>query len=290
MIFLIAVIGLVAVSAWYLSNQITAETGVRRAFAAANRGDLDAVTGEGARALDGPDPTRDHHFLFAQAFALCADRLQERLSSSKLTLAESSVVAEQRREAIRLAIDHATASLARTLTPDSTHLLLAYLSLTAGDNANLRYHAAEAIRLDPNYANGHWLAAEGYLNEGDRESALREARLALRLNPSSREARSALKRARGQEKVDGRSPAESIEVANSLARLGKREKARRTLLRAIEKAGSPCPECRRHLALLYEADGLAQSAAAEWEKFALETPDPKAAQEARVRASSLRDN
>jgi O-antigen ligase/Tfp pilus assembly protein PilF len=286
---LMAVIALGAVSAWYLSNQLSAETAVRRSFAAANRGDLDRVTTEAARALNGPDPTGDYHFLFAQAFALCADRLQERVSNSKLEAAEISMADAQRQEATRLAIERATRTLGRTLTPDSTHLLLAYLSLTAGDNANLKYHAAEAIRLDPGYANGHWLAAEGYLTEGNREAALREARSALRINPSSPEARSALRRARGQAKVDKRSPEQSIEVANSLFQVGKTQKARRTLLRAIERAGSPCPECRRLLALLYEADGMSQAAAAEWEKFAQETPDLKAAQEAKVRVSSLRE-
>jgi Tfp pilus assembly protein PilF len=197
------------------------------------------------------------------------------------------MLANQRREAIGLAVDRATRSLRHTLTPDSTHLMLAYLALLGGDTPNLKLHAAEAIRLDPRYANGHWLVAEAYLNEGNNEAALREARLALQINPFSREARSTLKRARGQKKVERGSPQESIEIANSLARIGKTQKARRTLLRAIAKADGPCPECHRALALLYERDGQSKAAAVEWDKFANETPDAQSAQEARLRAASL---
>ena len=126
-----------------------------------------------------------------------------------------------------------TNPLARSLTPDSNHLLLAYLGLMSGDEGRLRAHAAEAVKWDPYFSNARWLMAEAYLAGGDRERAAAEAAAAIDLNPSSREARSVLKRVR----VDKGDRKQRIEQLMARAKLleneGRMKKAQRVMLRAM---------------------------------------------------------
>ncbi|HEX5733690.1 MAG TPA: O-antigen ligase family protein [Blastocatellia bacterium] len=230
----IAVAGcaLVAVVAWQSASLVRRDAEIRKALDLANLGDFNGVTNHGARAADGLDPAGDFSFLFARALTLCADRMKAN---------------GERTKAIDLAMAHANDSLAHTLTPESNHLLIAYLAMLRGDPERLRAGASEALRIDPNYFNSHWLMAEAHLLEGDRKMAVTEARVALDINPNSREAKSVLKRVRGEREGRKRTVEEMIDQARALVREGKPKKARRTVLRAIRASQDRCPECRRLL-------------------------------------------
>ncbi|HET9531443.1 MAG TPA: O-antigen ligase family protein [Blastocatellia bacterium] len=211
-------------SAWYAVSLVRADSAINRAFEAAANGNLEQVVFHGRRATGGPDPSGDYDFFLARALTLCAERLK--------------MSGGARDDAIRLAITHAEASVARSLTPDSNHLLLAYLGLMSGDEGRLRAHASEAIKWDPNFSNARWLMAEAYFAGGDRDRAASEAAAAVDLNPSSREARSVLKRVRA-DRGDRKQRVEQLMArAKLLENEGRTKKAQRVMLRAmrIQKA------------------------------------------------------
>jgi O-antigen ligase len=229
---IVAGCALFALAGWQSASLVQRDAQIRKALDRANSGDFNGVSNHGARAVSGPDPAGDFGFLFARALTLCADRMK---------------ASDERAKAIDMAMSHADGSLAHTLTPESNHLLIAYLALLKGDAVRLRTGAAEALRIDPNYFNSHWLMAEAYLLEGDRKMAVNEARAALDINPNSREAKSVLKRARGDLVGRKRTVEDMIDQARALDREGKPKKARRVLLRAIGSSQDHCPECRRLL-------------------------------------------
>ena len=184
-------------------------------------------------------------------------------------------------------MSHAEQSVQHTLTADAGYVLLAYLALQLDDADKLFNYASEALRLDPNFSNSHWLMAEAYLRREDREAAAREARLAISLNPYSKEARSALKRARGIPDSSEK-PVQLISYARVLASEGKLDKARRFLVRAIRKAHGPCPDCHNALAVVHEAAGAYTEAISEWEAFTREAPDRALAEQTASRIDKLR--
>jgi O-antigen ligase/tetratricopeptide (TPR) repeat protein len=279
---IVALGGLLIVAAvWYSARLIKADAAMARAFSAASRADSDRVVAEGSFAARGFDPTGDYHFLFARALALCADRMQ----TGDLPQADFDRLKQARARVIELGITNAEKSFANTLTPDSSHLLVAYLALQAGDWPLLKTNASEAISRDPYYPAAHRLMAEAYLAEGDREQAAREAQAVLDIIPSSRQARVLLKLVR-----DGspKSQEKQIKRGLHLAEAGRVAEASAPLERAIRQAGGPCPECHRALATVSEAAGLYSKAAAEWQLFIEQTPDRSAAEQARAKLAALR--
>ena len=274
---------LFVVAAWYSIGLIRADAIINYAFVSANRGEADQVMKYGLRATDGPDPAGDYDFLFARALSQCADRMQ----TDNKSQAELDKLEEKRAKIIDLGIIHGERSVAHTLTPDASHLLLAYLALNADDSARLRANASEALKWDPLFPSAHSLMAEAYLAEGDREQAVGEAELALDINPSARGARSLLKRLRTGFKKTSPQIAERIERGRRLASAGKTNKARKVLKHAILRAKGPCPECHSALASLYESSKLYKEAVAEWQIFIKQTPDLKAAEQARRQIDML---
>jgi tetratricopeptide (TPR) repeat protein len=144
--------------------------------------------------------------------------------------------------------------------------------LQLGDADKVFAYASEAVRLDPNFSNSHWLMAEALLAKGERKEAAGEARVAMDLSPHSREARSAFKRAGGMplsaERVE-----ELIRHGRALANQGMTDAARRLILRAMHRSDGPCADCHSALASLYETENRYEEAIAEWEAFAREAPE-----------------
>jgi Tfp pilus assembly protein PilF len=174
------------------------------------------------------------------------------------------------------------------MTPDSAHLLLAYIALLEGEGQALEAHAAEAVKWDPNYPSGHWLMAEARLAQGERKQAAQEARLALLIDPSSAAARSALKRARGEPAGRERTVQETLEWGRLLASENKMKKARRVLRAAVRRSAGSCPECHSALASVYEATGLNDDAIREWQIVMREAGDSMAVEEAKRRIEILK--
>ena len=270
-------------AAWYSIGLLRADAIIKDAFVSANRGEADQVMEYGLRATGGPDPAGDYDYLFARALSQCVDRMQ----TDNKSQAELDRLKEKRAEMIDLGIIHGERSAAHTLTPDASHLLVAYLALNAEDSTRLRASASEALKWDPLFPSAHSLMAEAYLAEGDREQAVREAQLALDINPSARGARGLLKRLRIGFKKTSPEMAERIERGRRLASAGKTNKARKVLKRAILRSKGPCPECHRALASLYESGKLYKEAIAEWQLFIKQTSDREAAEQARRQVDML---
>ena len=186
----VIVVGLVLVTAavWYAAALTKADFELNKSLASASAGDYEGTVKRGERAAQSLEMTGAYNFQYARALILYAD-LTASAEAGKMTAARMS--------AINIAITQIRKSLAHTLTPDSSCLLLAYLALISGNAPDLRAWATEALKWDPYYPGAHWLMAEAYLAEGNREEAEREASVALDINPNSQEARSALRRARG---------------------------------------------------------------------------------------------
>lgn len=285
----IAVSGVVLlVSASYSFLAMNADKQLNKAFVAANQGNLDQVMSHANSATGCFDPTGDRAFVAARALTLCAEKIQAVRESSRESMNDN--LARSKAAAIEAAMTHAGRSLAHTLTPDSNYLLLAYLASLSGDVPRLHSYAAEALKWDPRFANSRWLMAEAYLAEGNREQAAREAELALGINPSLRQARIILARARGESEPGHAAIEESIERARGFISAGKPAKAERVLRRAIARSRAPCPECHRLLASIYEAANLYENAIAEWQSFITQAPDRASAQGAASRIDALRQN
>ncbi len=267
------------IAVWYSFAIVRADIEINKAIASARAGSFGGVVEHGDRAISYPDPAGDYHFLLARSFALCADSVASDVAGK--------TVQPERNKAISLAMFHAEQSLAHTLTPDSSYLLMAYLALRLGDGEKLFAFASDAVKRDPNFSDSHWLMAEAYLARDERDAATSEARLALDLDSNSREGRSALKRARRVPESSDK-PAELISYARTLAGEGNTDKARRVLLRAIRKSRGHCPECHSALASLYEGAGLFPDAISEWEAYAREAPEQALAEKTALRIERLR--
>jgi tetratricopeptide (TPR) repeat protein len=265
---------------------IDADKHLNKAFVAANQGNLDQVLTHVNGATRRFDQTGDRAFVAARALTLCAEKLQSLRESSRGI--NDDTLTRARATAIDAAMKHAGDSLAHTLTPDSNYLLLAYLASLSGDVPRLHSFAAEALKWDPRFANSRWLMAEAYLAEGNREQAAREAELALDINPSLRQARIVLARARGKPGPGRATVEESIERARGFISAGKPARAEKVLRRAIARSRTPCPECHRLLASIYEAANLYEDAITEWRSFMTEAPDKASAKDAASRIDALK--
>jgi O-antigen ligase len=283
----IAVSGVVLlVSASYSLLAMNADKQLNKAFVAANQGSLDQVVSCVNSATQFFDPAGDRDFAAARALTLCAERIKALQNSGQPRVIDEALT-QAKATAIDLAMIHANKSLARTFEPDSNRLLLAYLAFLGGDKAKLRENASEAVRLDPYFPNARWLMAEAYLAQGDREQAAREAKIALDINPSLRQANSVLVRAGGAT-VAPASVEKSLGRGRLLLSEGKIEKAERVLLRAIRKSDGRCAECHRLLATVYEQANLFVDAMVEWQAFLREAPDRATAEQTSRRIEMLR--
>jgi len=284
---LVGVIVLAAAS-WYALALLSADAEMQRSYAAASAGDFEGALAASQRAANGFDPTSAYQFERARSLALFADYAQARLNVANISKTEAEQLTRARARAISEAMAAAQASLAHTLTPDSSYMLLAYLALLAGDQPKLRDYASEALRLDPYFANAHWLMAEAWLMEGNAPEAQREAEAALEINPNSREARQAFKRARGDDIAAKQTVDSLLRLTRDYASQGKTHKARRRLRRALQLSGGNCLECHRQLALIYEAEEQPEKALAEWQAVVAQATDHAMLQEAQAHLAALK--
>lgn len=270
---------------WYALVLVRADVEMRRSFAAALGGDFDGALAAGRAAANSAEATGAYQFELARSLALFADVAQARLNVTNISQAEAARLTAAREAAIREATAAARASLSHTLTPDASHLLLAYLAWLSKDAAGLREEAGEAIRRDPYFANGHWLMGEALLMAGDAAQAMREAETALTINPYSGEARDLFKRARGdeQETIEG-----LLAQAQRFVNRGRLRKARRRLLHALRESAGNCADCHRALALVYEADQQPQQAIVEWQAVAAQTADAAVIRQAQSHIEALK--
>jgi len=276
---------LVLVAGWYAVAVAQADTAINKAMVSADAGDLNQLIMDGERAADSLEITGEYNFLFARALVLCADRLDVR---SNARGADVGGLISARDQAIELAEARAQKSLAHTQTPDLNYLLLAYLAFVKNDVMKLRAYADEASRWDPNNSRTRWMLAEAYLASGDRNRAAQEAEFALDLDPTSRDAKSVLTRARGETdsleaKIEG-----LIARAHKRAEAGKFDEARGVLDRALKMSNGQCPKCHRELALVYESNNQYQNAITEWQTFMTEAPDQASAEQITSRIEALR--
>ena len=290
-------------SLWYSTGLIRSERAYRELMDSTSPVDFDKLAELGERITKSPLPTGAYDFAFARAVDFAIKRSASR-SKSTAAGVQSDV---DRAKASRLGIEHVQKSLAHTLTPELNYSILASLSLAAGDVDKLRDAATEAVKWDPQNYQTRSLMAEAYLVRGDLERAAREAEIALDLYHVSPEAASVLARAKGQNPADEsvmtemmarlrvsnrevkRSVGELIDAARKLAQSNKLRKAELKLLTASFRAGGPCPECHRELAIVYERMGRNPDAIDQWEKFIEEAPERAAAEQVRVRVDAIRE-
>jgi O-antigen ligase/tetratricopeptide (TPR) repeat protein len=284
----IAGLAVFVAASWYALALLRADAELRRSYAAASAGDFEGALASGRRAANGVDPTGAYQFEMARSLTLFADYAQARLNVMNISKAEADRLMAARAIAINEAMAAAQRSLAHTLTPDSSYMLLAYLAGLAGDQAKLRNYASEALRLDPYFANAHWLMAEAWLMEGDTPEARREAETALEINPYSREARRVFNQTRGDNDVAKQTVEGLREQARDYTSRGKMRKARRRLLRALQQSGGNCLECHRALAQIYEAEERTEKAIAEWQAVAAQASDQAVIEQARSHIEILK--
>ncbi|MEK6407297.1 MAG: O-antigen ligase family protein [Acidobacteriota bacterium] len=277
---------LLVAATWFAVSLVMGDLAMKRAMVSARAGDFESLVAYGERATSSLDPIGGYNLQVARALALYADKLPKNKSAGSVPGDAKGKMGNARARSLEMAIDHGQRSLAHTLTPDANYSLLAYLALGKGDTQSLRNYASKAISWDPNYFNAHWLMAEALLAEGDREGAVAEAQMALRLAPGSSEARSVLARARGEARVVN--PMGWVERARSSLERGNVDKAENLLQRAIRKSDGPCPECHRQLALTYEGGRRYTDAITQWEIYAREAPDQAKAEEVSARIEALR--
>jgi len=252
-------------SLWYGIELVKGDREIKGALAAAEIGDLQKVTRLGGRAADRYEPSSAYDFLFAQALAACAERLGT-TSSIPSEFGEKSL-RDIRASALSLASVHARKSLERTPTPDSSYLLLAYLSLMSNDADGLRTFSAKALEYDPQFANARWLRAEAYLADRDYETAQREARLGLELNPFSRELKRALKAAYWGAAPITELIAKLMEHSRRASDSGNAKKADQLLFQAADLLDRPCPDCHARVAIAHEKAHRYAEAIVEWREF-----------------------
>lgn len=283
---LLAVVGgaIFIAALWYSITMALADRAIVKALMAASVADFKGTVEQSHRAVSYPDPVGDYHYQAASALSLCADRLGADQAHTR-----PDDLAATREQALNLASAYAQSerSLAHTLTPDSSYLLLAYLALQLGDADRLFTYASETVRWDANFSHAHWLMAEAYLARGQRRQAAQEAHVANYLNQDSPAAQSAYKRSGGllltpdqTEKLLARSRKFTSE--------GQTDSARRILRRVLRRLDDPCPDCHRALASLYEAASRYEKAITEWQAYAREAPDRAAAEQIPLRIEQLK--
>lgn len=256
---------------WYCIGLMKADVEIKQALASAEAGNLERTMNFGERATFHADPTRSYDFLFAQAIIICVERLMPGSSVPALPRDEAKSVAAARESALHVAAVHANESLARTLTPDSNYVLLAYISALSGKTEDLKLFAAKAVEWDGNFANARWLMAEAYLAQGLNDEAVREAAIGLELNPFSRELTQALRKARQAAMPEDELIKSFIKRGNAAAKRGNLKKAQRMIARAAGLSNGPCTDCHRSLALLYEKENRYDEAIAEWQAYIKES-------------------
>lgn len=274
---------LVIAAVWYAVSLMKADNELSQSFASANAGDYEGTVRHGERAARSLEMAGVYNFQYARALTLYADRAGSASESSG-----AGKMSSARMGAIDLAIAQTRKSLDHTLTPDSSCLLLAYLSMAAGNAPDLRAWAAEALKWDPYYPNAHWLMAEAYLAEGNRKEAELEALAALDINPGSQEARSALRRARGIKDTALQTIEELLTRGRDDASHGRLKKARKKINHAIRKARGQCADCHRALASVYESGREYDKAIAELSRFLEQSTDRAAREEAQSRIELLK--
>lgn len=265
---------------------VRADVAINKAFTAADESNLDEVIRQGQRAVSSLDPVGDYHALYGRALSLCADRLGELSPESRMP-GESEPPAARRERAMKLGFLETERSLSHTLTSDSGYILLAYFALQLGDTETLHFYATKAVESDPYFSNAHWLMAEALLARKEMERATAEARLAMALNPGSREAISVFKRA-SRSPLTAEQIQKMIEKSRMFLSQGKLEKARSILLRAIRNSSNKCPDCHNALASVYEKLGMYESAISELQSYAQDAPGRALAEQIDLRISKLR--
>lgn len=278
----------VAAACWFVISEARADVAIKRAFASAKAGDLQGLISHGERATRSLNPTGAYDFLFARALAIYVDKTRPDPQTTVLTGLDIDELKARRKKAVEMGISYAEKSAGRSLTPGSNYLLMGYLARAAGDVKRLRAYAIEAIRLDPNFFGGHWMMAEAHLDEGDREGAVREAKLALRFRPGWSDAELVLARAEGRKPYGNPRVEDLVQRACKLIDAGNAVNAQMLLRRAIRVSGEPCAVCHKMLAQVYEKQGRYGQAIAAWQAYISIAPDDAAREEARSRIEFLR--
>lgn len=268
----VASFALLAVAVWFAASLAVGDAAIKRAFVSAGSNDFDGLRNNCDLAAQSADPTGTFSFMTAQAQALYAEGHPRSEEGSTGPDATSITSVARKSWAIQNGKAQALKSVAHTLTPESVYVLLAYLAWQDGNIQDLRDFASEAIRWDPNFFNSRWLMAEALLAEGDKEGAVREARLALQLRPGNSESISVLARARGDSEDLSPRIQGLVERARLLLEKNNIAKAQELLEKAIQFSTTPCPVCHRELALVYEATDRRENAIKEWQEYAREAP------------------
>jgi O-antigen ligase/tetratricopeptide (TPR) repeat protein len=266
----------IAAALWYTSGLLKSDVEIKQALEAAKAGDVDGLTRHGEAAATTPDPTGAASLLYSTAIVSYLDSH----SISPAGSAGERSPAKTRSRLIDAATRQAKQSLLHSLTPDSSYIVLAYLSLLRGDAESVHEYASRAVQWDHNFTNSHWLLGEAFLAEGDYDAAEQEAITAIDLNGSSVQARFLLSRARGRGHAEEPPVDETLRAARAYIATGKFDRARRLISRAMARSRDECTACHRELAGLYEAQGFNESAVAEWRSVARLSSEPAAQRDA----------
>src|SRR5215471_2527470 len=271
-------VAIIAAALWYAVGLLRSDVEMKLLLEAAKSGDLEALTLHGEGAVAGPDPTGAPSLLYATALVSYLDGASDPISAPSGSDERSQL--KTRLRVIETATKQAKHSLLHSMSPDSSYVVLAYLSLLSGDSGSLHEYASKAVQWDRNFTNSHWLLGEAFLAEGDYDGAEHEAMTAIDLNGSSPQAVSLLSRTRGRGQAEEPPVDETLRAARGYIEKGKFDRARRLISRAMARSRDECPDCHRELASLYEAQGYYESAAAEWRNVAKLSREPRAQQEA----------
>jgi O-antigen ligase len=265
---------------WYSFSLVRADRQMKLAFDSAAAKNFAGLLENGERACAAIEPTRAYDFLFAQALV----RYAERATAAN---ENQSNLSDTRATALAKAKFHAAKALPHSFTPDSNHLLLAYIAWLSGNPTELKSSAAEAVRLDPYFANARWLMAQSLMAEGLYDEASQQAELAMELNPHLLEAKLAFRKARQNSSAKADLINQYRARSQKAAELGDVQKARRLLLRAVKVSDNACAECHRSLALLYESNHQYDEAIAEWNLFLKAAPERAAGEKVGERVKLL---
>ncbi|MEW6125528.1 MAG: O-antigen ligase family protein [Acidobacteriota bacterium] len=255
-----------ALAVWYAIGAARSDQAIKQAFQAVIAKDLSGLMRNGEQATQGVNPVNAYDYLFAQSLSQYISSVSRQAIPDDGTGKQRATLSGEASETVETGIRHAEKSLACTLTPESNYVLLANLAMQAGDKERLLSFAEQAINWDANFYSSHLMMAEAWLANDDRERAAEEAEIAIRLNPSSAEARSALIRARnGQLNI---AMQDWLKRAHRAERKGRFTDAKEWLAQALS-AGS-CPACHQLLAAIYEKEQQYRAAIKEWEVLAHE--------------------
>ncbi|PYP82879.1 MAG: hypothetical protein DMF61_25125 [Blastocatellia bacterium AA13] len=277
----IAGTAVVFLAVYYASGIARSDAALERAFDYARAGSIEQVISNGDIAAAGPDPIHAYDYQVARAITQSIDISEDAPLDTAGTATERNALRARRMKAIETAMAHSELSLPRSLTPEASAVLLAYLAFKSGDAEKLRACAERAVKLDSRLFSARWLMAEALLSSDDREGAIREARAALALAPSSAEAHSVLKRARGEFE-------DLLKRAKKAERKGKLDRAEAQLRRAVRDYDS-CLSCHRALALFWERRARWADATIEWERLFREAADAVAKDEAAAHLQAIKE-